>query len=196
MHSIANLYLENSDTLLAVEKFNQSIAMQPLQQYPYLSLFYIYLAKNDLNTANSIIKKCHELNHGDLETIYWKGMTEKYLFKNSVIGDSLLSIFESNPDVQRSKKIFDLSLEGSKLRLINIENGEIENNEPKQIPNWTQQVLIQFPYYAEFYKKILEEYNLKSEFSSQYINKYLLYSKLNPDNEFLKTYLYAKEKTK
>lgn len=157
-----------------------------MQKNAYLKLFYIYLFQNKFSVAYKFIQDCYKINPFDFETIYWFGTFEKYYKRNNVSGDSLLIYFELNSGIETEKEqlrkisdIHSIATGGETLK----ENDEIEKY-------LLERAISQYPYYADFYKMaIIASSKNKTINKSEYSNKYLEYSKINPDTSFTNKYL-------
>jgi tetratricopeptide (TPR) repeat protein len=172
--SVGKLYLSQKDTSAAIQYFNRSINSKPLQKEAYFDLFYVHLAQGSFETAYKIINNCYNINPNDFQALYWLGMLEKYFKKNNILGDSLLIVFNTNSGVKEHKD--------------NITNKPNDDVKRILIEDWA---LREFPYYAEFYKELIE-YALENKLEEKVKTsgeKYLLYSKLNPDFEFIRKFI-------
>jgi hypothetical protein len=181
---IAKIYLSIKDTLAAIQNLNKSIDLQPLQKEPYLSLFYLYLNIGNNEVAAKILKNSYQLNSFDFETLYWHALMQKY-YNKSPDADSLISIFNQNSGVQR--KLNEINIKSNALWQINGKTLSVQESRLYDI----QQAIRDYPYYDLFYK-IYIQYVLDNKMSkdiSNYKNKYLLFSKFNPDTIFINNYI-------
>jgi uncharacterized caspase-like protein/Tfp pilus assembly protein PilF len=184
--SVARLYLSQRDTSAAIQYFNRSITAQRLQKDTYLDLFYVHLAQGSFGTAHKIISTCYGINPNDFQAIYWMGMFEKYYNKNLRLGDSLLTAFESSSGV----KIHKDEIAEDKSNAIYLVNGrDLKGLELQQYV--LNKAIADYPYYADFYKAyiVFADENKLSEKVKANREKYLTYSKLNPDPEFIGKFL-------
>lgn len=172
--ALGELYLTKRDTLSAIQHFNKSIELQPLQKETYFDLFYIHLSQNSLSTAYRIINNCYDINPNDFQAMYWFGLFQKYYIKDVSLGDSLLTFFENNSGIAGYKnKIFR-----NKSNVV-LQKSALE------------EAILRYPYYENFYKLYIEfalQNNILDKVSG-YSEKYLEFSKLNPDTDFIETYI-------
>ena len=184
--SLGRLYLSNKDTLSAIQHFNKSIELQPLQKETYFDLFYIHLSQNSLITAYRIINNCYDINPNDFQAIYWFGLFQKYYNNNISLGDSLLTFFENNSGIARYKN----EILKDKSRLVYSVNGKYLKG--VELQGYVLEEAIQkYPYYENFYKLYIQfaiENNMLDKVST-YGERYLNFSKLNPDLDFIKRYI-------
>ncbi len=185
-NSIARLKLINDDTLAAIQNLNKSIQIQPLQLIGYKTLFYIHYYQNSLSTAFKIISDCHEINPNDYETIYWYGSFQKYFDNNTLRGDSLLTYFENNSGIEINKS----EIWKDKSRLVYDVNGDyLKGGDIQQFV--LEKAIARYPYYDSFYKQYIQFLVDKKVMNpdTTISDKYLMYSKLNPDSSFIKKYI-------
>jgi tetratricopeptide (TPR) repeat protein len=185
--SLGKLYLSQGDTSSAIQYFNTSITTQPLQKEAYFDLFYVHLAQGSLGTAYKIMSSCYDINPNDFQAIYWLGMLEKFYRKNHTFGDSLLTAFETNSGIKRHKD--EISRDNSNMVMYSSDGRQLKGPQFQQY--LIEDAISDYPYYADFYKEYIlfaQEHNLpdKVEINQQ---KWLMYSKLNPDSEFIRKFL-------
>jgi tetratricopeptide (TPR) repeat protein len=186
-NKIGNIFLSRKDTLSAMQRYMLSIDLVPYQINPYLGLFNIYLQKSDYDKAYQIISRSYKVNASDNETRYWYLNMLKYVYKDRS-SDSLLNLFEIESGIREALKTSNmknwgqLDLDGKSLSPEEVRLYMIKLNIDK------------FPFYPSFYKLYIQVVmdNKMSENISNYISKYIKYSKLNPDTLFIAKYLREK----
>lgn len=184
MFQLGECYLLKYDTISALNFFNMSIKTNPYQKQSYIKLLYIYLNSNNLSLANEVLQRSYNYNSSDLEMIYWMANFKKY-YEHSVTGDTLLNKFfnETNLD----DKITRLRIEENGGMYI---SNDVRISFEQHVKNNIEWELRDYPYFADLYKLIIERCNqiLSDKEISYYFNKYLLFSRLNPDYEFIGAY--------
>jgi len=184
-NEMADINLSLKDTLSAIQQLNKSINLQPLQKKPYLSLFYFQLGYGNLNAADRIINDAFRINPNDFETVYAYSMTQKFVSKGQS-SDSLLLTIENASGI--TKKYAEITtLERNTIYLY---NGKTLTNQEAQLSK-IQDAIEAYPYYPDFYKYYIQfaKDNKMPNDLSDYIKKYLLYSKLNSDKAFIDKYI-------
>ena len=182
-NEIAAVYLSNFDTISAMQHLNKSLANQPFQKAPYLSLFYLHLHYSNFKVANTIIKKSYRINSHDFATLYWYTLSQKFIEKSSTND----SIFYSIEETIGIKKKWAKISENKPPYYISYKRISKDEKELYVI----QEAINDYPYYDGFYMAYIQyvkDNNIDKDLKS-YVKKYLLYSKLNPDYSFINKYI-------
>ena len=184
-NEISNLYFSQKDTLNALQSLNKSLSIQPLQNDPYIKCFFLHLNKGDMKTANRLIATSYTINTNDFATQYCYYLSQKYI-SHIAIKDSVFSSIAINSGIR--KRI--LTLQNVDQNITYIYNNRILSKEESRIQSY-KDAIDNYPYYPEFYK-LLIQYITDNKIDKDievYKNRYLYYSKLNPDIDFIKKYI-------
>ncbi len=183
-NKIADLYLLTHDTLNAIKNLNKSLTIQPLQKEPYLTAFFIHSNLNNIEAANSLIEKSNDINSNDFGTQYCYYLSQKYISKID-ISDSIFTSIELNSGIK--KRLSEVSdFNSNRIYVINGRNLSKQETQLYIMKN----AIEDYPYYSEFYKVYIQYVvdNKLDENLDAYKAKYLYYSILNPDKDFIKKY--------
>ena len=149
------------DTTRALALLTASAVENPYQKFSYMKMFHIYIAQSAYTQAQRILKRCQAINPHDLEPLYWTGMLEKHINRNSAVGDSILKKFYDDEDLKNDLRSLEGGMYGS--------------------------FASKYPYLKEGHKKMViwASQTGKQNLRKKHLELYKFYGKLDLDKEFV-----------
>lgn len=184
-NAIANLYLSKKDTMSAIQNLNKSLSIQPLQKEPYLKSFFLNINRGSFDIANKLISDCFSINPSDFTTQYCYYLSQKYISSKDVV-DSVFLTIENNSGIK--KRMSEILKNVDNITYI-YNNRTLTKQEARL--QTLKDAISDYYYYPEFYKLFIK-YVVDNKIQLDidvYKKRYLFYSRLNPDNNFIGKYL-------